>query len=852
MKKFITLYLIFCIIISSTILSLGNAAAEQSPRAGQPPVITTTNVLNATVGKYYSVNYTATDPDTNQSGLSWSWLTNSTWLTFTTSQELKGTPTKIGVCWVNITVTDGSNYDHAVFYIVVSAASSNSSNQPPVINTTNILTAYVGKYYTVNYTATDPDTNQSSLVWSWKTNSTWLNFTTTQELKGTPTKPGVCWVNITVTDGNSYDHAVFYITVKSTPSNSSNQPPVINTTNILTAYVGKYYSVNYTATDPDTSQQNLTWGWKTNSTWLNFTSTQELKGTPTKAGVCWVNISVTDGTSYDYAVFYIVVKKSSPPPSNQPPVITTTNVITTYVGKYYSVNYTATDPDTNQSSLVWGWKTNSTWLNFTTNQELQGTPTKSGVCWVNISVTDGTSYDYAVFYLTIKKLTSPSNQPPKITTTNIISAFVGKFYSVNYTATDPDTNQSSLVWGWRTNSTWLNFTATQQLKGTPITTGVCWVNISVTDGNSYDYAVFYIVVKKSTVLPKNQPPKITTKNALTATVGLKYSVQYSATDPDTNSSNLTWVFKTNSTWLKFSSTQLLYGTPIKPGVCWVNLSVTDGTNSDYAVFYIVVKKGNNSYAPSILYDSISSDHTDDPIDPELVTITFSDPMDTTSVESALSISPEISHTILWNADKTVMTIIFDEEMSSNTKYTISVDRTSKDINGNTLETKYDLDFTTKSSSSDTDDIGGDDSSMDKEDQNDQIFMQTIGIFVITIIIFILLTYLFLIKKRKKLEPSLSDGRVPSEVQYGAVGDSQSQYQDHDELNQVPSQPSSTTNELDEILESVTLEAFGPVKIANTSLGDEAKIEELKLRLNRGEISQNTYDEAMNILSGKIM
>jgi hypothetical protein len=453
---------------------------------------------------------------------------------------------------------------------------------------------------------------------------------------------------------------------------------------------------------------------------------------------------------------------------------------------------------------------------------------------------------------------SRAGQPPVITTTNVLNATVGKYYSVNYTATDPDTNQSSLSWSWKTNSTWLNFTATQELKGIPQKTGVCWVNISVTDGNSYDYAVFYIIVKTSTSPPKNQAPKIPTKNVLTATVGLKYSVQYFATDPDTSQNNLTWAFKTNSTWLKFSSSQLLYGTPLKPGVCWVNITVTDGTSTDHAVFYIVVKKGNISYAPSILYDSISSENKDihDPLDPEIVTITFSDTMDKTSVESALSISPEINHTILWNTDRTIMTIIFDEELSKDTKYTITVDTTAKGLNGFALESTYDLDFTTKSSTSDLDDIEGDDSSIVKEDQNDQFFIQTIGVLIVTMIIFLLLVYLFLIKKRKKIEPHMGDGRVPSEVQYGASSDTQGeyqyQYQGQDEMVQEPLQNSNSPNELDEILENVTLEAFGPEKLGNAQLSEEAKIEELKSRLSRGEISQNTYDEALNIISGKIM
>jgi hypothetical protein len=496
MKKFISVIIIMSLFLSSTIILADLTAGDQDSRANQPPTITTTNVLTAYVGKFYSVQYTATDPDTNQSSLVWNWNTNSTWLTFSASQLLSGTPPRTGVCWVNISVTDGNSFDYAVFYITVKQG--NSSNSPPIITTTDVTTAYVGKYYSVNYTATDADTNQSSLVWNWKTNSTWLNFSSTQELKGTPTSTGVCWVNISVTDGTSYDYAVFYITVKLSPPYKG---PRITTTNVLTAYVGTLYSVQYTATDPDTNLSSLIWRWTTNSTWLTFSASQLLSGTPTKTGVCWVNISVTDGSYLDYTVFYITVKPSNTPPSNNGPKITTTKVLTAYVGKLYSVNYTATDPDTNQSSLVWTFKTNSTWLTFSAYQVLSGTPSKTGVCWVNISVTDGTNYDYAVFYITVKSSSPPSNKGPTITTRDVLTAYVGKLYSVQYAATDPDTNQSSLVWSWKTNSTWLTFSNSQLLSGTPPKTGVCWVNISVTDGTSFDYAVFYITVK-----PANTPP----------------------------------------------------------------------------------------------------------------------------------------------------------------------------------------------------------------------------------------------------------------------------------------------------------------------------------------------------------
>jgi hypothetical protein len=847
MKKITVMILVICMVLSGIVLSsnliIGSSEySGRQIRAGQPPTITTTNVLTAYVNQNYSVQYNATDPDTNQSSLTWGWNTNSTWLTFSSSQLLYGTPTSTGVCWVNISVTDGTNYDYAVFYITVKNGSP-PSNQPPNINTSNVISAFVGVYYSVNYTATDPDTNQSSLVWSMNSNATWLSFSSTQELKGTPTKTGVFWVNISVTDGTSYDYAVFYITVYNRPGPPTNYPPVINTTNVLTAYIGKYYSVNYTATDPDTPQGNLTWNCTTNSTWLSFSTTQELKGTPTSVGICWVNISVTDGTNTAYAVFYITVKKSNtqPPPTSKPPVITTPPVRTAYVGKFYSVNYTATDPDTNQSSLIWRWRTNSTWLNFSANQQLSGTPKSIGVCWVNISVTDGTNTAYAVFYITVKKSNTPppTSKPPVITTTPVRTAYVGKFYSVNYTATDPDTSQRNLTWSWRTNSTWLNFSATQQLSGTPKSTGVCWVNISVTDGTHFAYAPFYITVKPAKTPPSNKAPKITTTNVLTAYVGKFYSVNYSATDPDTSQNNLTWWWNTNSTWLNFSSTQELKGTPIRTGICWVKIYVSDGSNTVKTTFYIVVKKNSAYYSPTITYSSPSMDEINVPIYTSEMTIKFSKPMNSASINSALSVTPSTDYTLSWNEDGTELTIRFDEKLSMYTDYSVTIDTSAIDNDGNTLRSDYELDFKTAFSSDD--DKTPDNLIQNGDDNQYNMLYLTIGIIAIALTIIIILFFFIVMKKRRKVETDLHDGRVNMDQSTGIIHHDQtvvyntdSGIHDHDDIENV--------------FENVREEALGPTKPSEAGLSKENMMNGFKTKLNDGEISEATYSEVMEILS----
>ncbi|MGA1847951.1 MAG: LamG-like jellyroll fold domain-containing protein [Thermoplasmatota archaeon] len=93
------------------------------------------------------------------------------------------------------------------------------------------------------------------------------------------------------------------------------------------------------------------------------------------------------------------------------------------------------------------------------------------------------------------------------------------------------------------------------------------------------------------VVYRSRPPTINTSNVRIATVGVTYSVAYTATDPDTPLDRLVWSMSTNAGWLTFSSGQVLSGTPTNSSrtSCWVNISVSDGTYSDWTNFTIDVR-----------------------------------------------------------------------------------------------------------------------------------------------------------------------------------------------------------------------------------------------------------------------
>ncbi len=85
------------------------------------------------------------------------------------------------------------------------------------------------------------------------------------------------------------------------------------------------------------------------------------------------------------------------------PIITTANINKAYAGSKYSVFYKATDSDTPANLLSWGMDTNASWLKFSSEQELFGTPKYSdvGKYWVYISVSDGNNIDSTNFTLTV-------------------------------------------------------------------------------------------------------------------------------------------------------------------------------------------------------------------------------------------------------------------------------------------------------------------------------------------------------------------------------------------------------------------------------------------------------------------
>ncbi len=465
-----------------------------------PPTIDVLDKTSIAEDSYYEKTYSGSDK--NGDTLTWNVTTNASWLQWGENNiTLFGYTSNafVGVYWVRVNLSDGvDGYDEHYFNLTV-------TNIEPIIKTTNINIAKEEVYYYNDYDSTDD--GSGTITWGLETGAGWLTLDPiTGVLNGTPgnSDVGELWVNISVDDGfGALTWTKFILIVQNT-----NDPPVITSGDNHTATEDALYNVQYQAIDIDPTNDVLTWGMRTDAKWLNLgQSTGQLSGTPENkdVGEYWINISVSDGNGgIDWSNFSLTVINV-----NDPPMITTTDIEIIQEDILYYTDYNATDLDPTNDVLTWQLATNAKWLGFdTTTGVLSGVADSVdvGEYWVNVSVSDGQGgIDWHNFTL---EVVSIGNEQPVISTINIITAKVGKLYTVTYSATDDLTPASELEWTMNTNASWLTFDkVSHTLSGTPQVQdiGTCWVKITVTDEHgAYSFTNFTITVTQD-VVPNNTP-----------------------------------------------------------------------------------------------------------------------------------------------------------------------------------------------------------------------------------------------------------------------------------------------------------------------------------------------------------
>jgi hypothetical protein len=210
---------------------------------------------------------------------------------------------------VNVTVTDGNGGSDFRNYTL------DVINSPPTIVTPPDLEAFEDTPFVQDFNSADD--GQGNITFSLLTNAGWLMIdSATGIIYGTPGNLdlGGFWVNVTAYDGNGGVASLNYtLTVLNT-----NDPPMIQTVNVLFAQEDVQYAVDYSYFDLD--DDSATWGISGNaSAWLDIDpSTGLLSGRPRNDDVGWyvVNISCDDGNGgVAYTEFILNVDNTNDAPS---------------------------------------------------------------------------------------------------------------------------------------------------------------------------------------------------------------------------------------------------------------------------------------------------------------------------------------------------------------------------------------------------------------------------------------------------------------------------------------------------------------------------------------------------------
>ncbi len=205
---------------------------------------------------------------------------------------------------------------------------------------------------------------------------------------------------------------------------------------------------------------------------------------------------------------------------------------------------------------------------------------------------------FALSFASIAEAGRYTNLPPTITGTPALDVVVGQTYEFTPMASDPEGR--TLVFSVFGLPQWATFDRyTGRLRGDPGAANIGTsgrIVIAVSDKWTMAYLPeFRITVRSATSdtttapTTTNTPPRIAGSPATTATVGVAYTFQPTASDADGNT--LAFSIANQPSWATFNrATGLLAGTPTAAGTySAITISVGDGTaTTSLASFSIVV------------------------------------------------------------------------------------------------------------------------------------------------------------------------------------------------------------------------------------------------------------------------
>jgi hypothetical protein len=193
---------------------------------------------------------------------------------------------------------------------------------------------------------------------------------------------------------------------------------------------------------------------------------------------------------------------------------------------------------------------------------------------------DGQTVDGNGFNVTVTPL--PVNSPPHITSTDVLSVYLGETYNYHVTASDPDGDPLTLTLDLGPQGLTLsNWNLTWTPNATQL--GQHPVALGLSDGKNPAVHHFFNI----TVHPKNRPPTVkilTPANGAAFIDGDTIHFKGNASDPDNNPMAYNW--KVDNT---VSSTSLNFDTTLSIGTHKISFAVSDGKVTAYDNITISVK-----------------------------------------------------------------------------------------------------------------------------------------------------------------------------------------------------------------------------------------------------------------------
>jgi len=431
---------------------------------------------------------------------------------------------------------------------------------------------------------------------------------TTGNLSGIPRNEdvGKYLINVSVDDGNGgsdwKNYTLMVVNI--------NDPPVITTKDVTTAYEDQKYYVDYNVTDPDKTDSTFTWTLQTNATWLSVTKyAGVLIGTPSNAevGNYYVVVTVADpiGGTDEHHFSLIVINVNDPPTWVDVPKDSTIHDLDIC---RFDINATDIDVKDVLTYNISSTPASLIGINRSTGL-IEWKPERIGTFRINVSVTDGNVTIYHEFNLTVNY---SLNVPRTI--------LKGPMDGLSISLLNPKLDWDIMFEG--------NYSrVTSDLYLSKDRSKVQGLDASARIARSLNDNVFTVIVplEKSTtyywtVIPYNGTimgncisgiwsfnesvdaelnslPYITSRPSLVTGINVPWIYMPMAKDNDTG--DTIWlVLRSGPTGMKFDGTTLRW-TPRNIGFYTVTLEAHDGKGSTYQVFTIEVTLNVINHAPTI-------------------------------------------------------------------------------------------------------------------------------------------------------------------------------------------------------------------------------------------------------------